>query len=172
MKIYRGIAKNNPMLELEVDIHYFKDYVEAASILDLNDPAFYDFEMDVLEACEIHDFKLEDSYKSNDPNSMSLYYIYVKTNEEGTRLKIFLKIRISDHNPPSWKVGDTEVVTYNDRDKAYMANQAKEYAEKHFKQPRGYRIRRINIVFNDEFYTSYGDALIAIEDELDRFDPE
>lgn len=172
MKIYRRINNNREsMLELEVDIRYFRDNIEADSILDISDPAFMDFEEDVLSACELHDFQLEDSYQSNDATSMSLYYIYVKLTPEGNKLKVFLKIRVSDH-VPSARYVDGKLVSYDRRDKAYTDDQARQYAKEHFNQPRGYRARRINIVFNDDNYQSYEAALQAIEERLDEFDPE
>lgn len=159
------------MLELEVEVTYFRDAVEAASILDINDPAFLDFEADIMTACELHDFELEDSYQSDDENSVSQYYVYVKTSPDGAKLKVFLKIRISDHIPPAREENST-LLTYDERDSKYTKQRAKEYAESHFNQPRGYRVRRINIIFNDDNYTSYEKALQAIESKLDEFDPE
>lgn len=169
--VYVSRRNNTSMLELEVDVIYFRDTVEASSILDINDPAFLDFEADIMSACELHDFELEDSYQSDDENSISQYYIYVKTDEDGSKLKVFLKIRISDHIPPM-RAEHGELLTYDERDSKYTKQKAKEYAEMHFNQPRGYRIRRINIIFNDDNYTSYEKALQAIESKLDEFDPE
>lgn len=165
--IYNNRSNDDRMLELEIEVNYFRDVISASSILDINDPAFLDFEADILEACEIHDFKLVDSYQSNDASSISQYYIFVKTNEDGSKLKVFLKLRISDHIPSS-----RDSMSYDERDSRYVKQKAKEYAQEHFNQPRGYRARRINIVFNDDNYTSYEKALQAIESKLDEFDPE
>lgn len=174
MKRLVYVSKRNrksSMLELCVEVEYFRDAVEAASILNLTDPAFLDFEADILTACEIHDFELDDSYQSNEDNSVSQYYVYVKTTDDGSKLKVFLKIRISDHIPPDREI-DGEMTTYDERDSKYVKQKAKDYAMTHFNQPRGYRARRINIIFNDDNYTSYEQALRAIESKLDEFDPE
>ena len=167
--IYRSINYPTELLELDVYIELKENYVEASSILDINDPAFKDFEINVLSACELHDFELEDSYASDNKDSISQYYIYVKTNRDGTKLKVLLKIRVSDHVLDDRKLNG-KLVTYNKRDLKYMNDQAKEYASKHFNQSRGYRARHLNIVFNDDLFTSYEDALRAIEESLDDFD--
>lgn len=161
---------NSNELNLDVTVHFYKDNVSAASILDINDPAFQDFELDILEACDIHDFELIDDKKSSVKGSASHYYTFIKTNQDGTKLKIYLKIRISDH-----EIGDDSrrsIPNYAKRDQDFVNRRAKEYAKENFNQPRGYRARRIDIVFNDENYTSYESALRAIEDKLDDFDPE
>lgn len=157
-------------LTLDIQVYYYRTDIEGASILDVTDPAFQAFELDVLEACDIHDFQLIEDYSSPVKGSISHYYKYIKTNKEGTKLEVFLKIRVSDHaidNDISRNISN-----YAKRDQDYINKEAKKYAQEHFNQPRGYRGRRIDIVFNDDNYTSYEAALRAIEDKLDQFDPE
>jgi len=168
--MYDSIYNNSTLLELEVDVNLYDESSEIASstkFYDSMDTAFYSFEEDLLNACEIHEFELEDCYSSNNPNSDSLYYILTKTNEEGTKLKIFLKIRISDHT-----VSDRPGSKYVDRDAKYVKDQAQKLAMERYNQKRGWRARRIDIVFDDDHYTSYEQALRAIENRLDEFDPE
>lgn len=160
---------NTDFLEIAVDIFYSKP-VEASSILDLNDSAFYDFEANLLTACEIHDFELEDSYQSNRKDSSSLYYIYTKTNEEGTKLRVFLKIRVSDHEVPDNLASRGS--TYKQRDIKHIKEEASKLAREKYNQKRGYVGRRLDIVFDDNHYSSYEDALQDIEKLLDKFDPE
>ena len=167
--IYRSVNYPTELLELDVCVNLVDSSVEASSILDIDDPAFRDFEINILSACELHDFELEDSYASNSQDSISQYYIYVKTNEEGTKLKILLKIRVSDHVIPDAEI-DGKLISYNERDRRYMNQQAQQYAKEHFNQSRGYRARHLDIVFNDDKFTSYEEALRAIEDNLDDFD--
>ena len=130
-KMIVSSSNTNQELHIDVTVNFYRDYVEADSILNTKDPAFMDFEADILTACEIHDFQLQDHYTSNDTDSISQYYVYIKTNEDNTKLKVYLKI-----------------------------------------QRRGYKARRIDVVFNDEHYTSYETALRDIENKLDEFDPE
>jgi len=130
-KMIVSSSNTNQELHIDVTVNFYRDYVEADSILNTKDPAFMDFEADILTACEIHDFQLQDHYTSNDPDSISQYYVYIKTSEDNTKLKVYLKI-----------------------------------------QRRGYKARRIDVVFNDEHYTSYETALRDIENKLDEFDPE
>ena len=162
--------KRCQIIRFNIEVCFYKDDINAASILDISNPAFTSFELDVLEACDIHDFELIDQYTSNAKNSISHYYTYVKTNEDGTKLKIYLKIRISDHTIVNDNSRD--IASYKKRDEAHVKNKAKEYAQQHFSQPRGYRARRLDIVFNDENYTSYESALKDIEKKLDEFDVE
>lgn len=166
----RFVNRNEEILEISVVIHFYKDDIAAASVLDISDPAFQSFELDVLEAFDIHRFELIEESNSSVPGSVSHYYTFVKTNEEGTKLKVYLKLRISDH-----QIGDDNrrnIPKYAKRDQDFVNRRAREYAQENFNQPRGYRARRIDIVLNDENYTSYESALRAIEDKLDDFDPE
>lgn len=166
----RVVDRNEEILKIDIVVHFYKDDIAAASVLNVSDPAFQSFELDVLEAFDIHRFELIEESKSSVPGSVSHYYIFVKTNEEGTRLKVYLKLRISDH-----QIGVDDrrnIPKYAKRDQDLVNKRAREYAQENFNQPRGYRARRIDIVFNDENYTSYESALRAIEDKLDDFDPE
>lgn len=170
-KMIVSSSNTNQELHIDVTVNFYRDYVEADSILNTKDPAFMDFEADILTACEIHDFQLQDHYTSNDPDSISQYYVYIKTNEDNTKLKVYLKIRISDHVPED-KVIDDKLTSYAQRDAKYVKEKASRYAQENFNQRRGYRARRIDVVFNDEHYTSYETALRDIENKLDEFDPE
>ena len=163
--------QNTELLELEVEISYINEAINSSTILDLKDSRFYDFESEVLAACEIRDFVLEDSYQSNREGSVSQYYIFTKTNPEGTKLRVFLKIRISDHEAPGREIGG-KFTTQKKLATENLHKISKEYAESNYNQHRGYKARLIDIVLNDEHFTSYEQALQEIEDRLDEFDPE
>lgn len=169
--VYRNDDNSTEVLELDIFVELAEDAVLGKSILDVDDPAFVDFEINIMSACDIHDFELIDEYASNNPNSLSKYYVYEKTNEEGTKLKVLLKIRVSDHTIPDRKASG-KLTTYTKRDQRYMNHEAKKLATEKYGQSRGYRARHLNIVFNDENFTSYEAALRAIEGSLDDFDPE
>lgn len=169
--IHRSVNYNEQMIEFDIFVELDPRDIKGASMMDLNDPAFYDFESNILNVCEMHDFELEDSYESSSPDSISQYYVYVKTNPEGTRLKVYLRIRVSDHVVPD-RIERGKISTHKQRSKKFTNDQAREYAQEKFNQARGYRARDINIVMNDEFYTSYESALRDIEKSLDEFDPE
>ena len=156
--------------EIDITVHFYKDDIAAASVLDSTNSDFRCFELDILEVCDMHDFELVDEKQSSTKDSASHYYTFVKLNEEGTRLIVYLKLRISDHTIDD--DASRSIPQYAKRDQDFVNKLAKKYAEEHFGQPRGYRARRIDIVFNDEAYTSYESALRAIEEDLDRFDPE
>lgn len=161
--------KSTELLELDVDIHTYSDVVSAASILDLNDSEFFAFESDILENCEMRGYQLEDSYQSDIESSVSQYYIYSKTNEDGTRLRVLVKIRVSDHELPDRQFNGRTVpsgkLAYD-----HVHERARELAKARFNQTSGYRPRSIDIIFDDEHFTSYEDALRQIEAKLDEFD--
>lgn len=156
------------ILTLNIEVIFYKDDIAAASVLDIANPDFQAFELDLLEMCEIYDFELVEDHASSNKDSLSHYYTYIRTNKDGTKLKVYLKIRISDHAIDDDSSRD--IASYKKRDEAYVKNKAKEYAETHFSQPRGYRARRIDVIFNDQNYASYEQALRAIEKKLDEFD--
>ena len=150
--------KLTELLELEVDVYMCSDPVSAASVLDLNDSEFFAFESDILENCEMRGYQLEDSYQ-----------IYSKTNEDGTRLRVLVKIRVSDHESPDRQFKGRTVpsgrLAYD-----HVHERARELAKARFNQTSGYRPRFIDIVFDDEHFNSYEDALRQIEAKLDEFD--
>jgi len=159
------------LLEINVAILYDIVPVEGSTILDINDSEFFDFEQNLLLVLAVHDFELEDSYESNRPNSSSRYYILTKTNEAGTRLRVFVKLRVSDHTVDS-RYKDGKMITHKKRDVEHIKKEARKLAYNKYGQTRGYAPRRIDIVFDDEHYKSYEKALQAIEKQLEEFDPE
>ena len=85
-------------VEIEVNMYRSRDdLAEAASVLDSNDLEFFDFEGSLLAVLAMHDFELEDAYQHNKPNRVIQYYILSKTNSEGTRLRMFVKLQVSEH---------------------------------------------------------------------------
>lgn len=70
-------------------MYYYRTDIEGASILDATDPAFQAFELDVLEACDIHDFQFIEDYSSPIKGSISRYYKYTKTDRKALSLKSF-----------------------------------------------------------------------------------
>ena len=168
--IHRSVNYNELLLELEIEVNV-ESSINCSSILDVNDPAFFDFESSILGAFELHDFELIDSYKSEYPDSLSQYYVYAKTNSEGTKLKIFLKVRVSDHIVPDRLIRG-ELSKHKDKDLSYTYQEAKNYASDKYNQKRGFKARPLDIIFNDDHYISYEQALRAVEDKLDEFDSE
>lgn len=159
------------LLEIDVAILYDIVPIEGNTILDLNDSEFFDFEQNLLLVLAVHDFELEDSYESNRPNSLSRYYILTKTNAEGTRLRVFVKLRVSDH-AVDVRYKDGKLITHKKRDIEHIKKEAQKLAYTKYGQTRGYAPRRIDIIFDDEHYKSYEKALQAIEKQLEEFDPE
>lgn len=162
--------ENTELFEIDIFVHYIEDRVHSNSILDVHDSEFADFEGSLLDILDMYDYNLEDAYVSN-KNTNSRYYILTKTNEGGTRLRVFVKLRVSDHEVPD-RVKYGQLDKYKQRDRDYINKEAKQFAEQQYGQIRGYRPRRIEIIFNDEHYTSYEQALRAIQEALDQFDAD
>ena len=83
--IYSNTKTEELLLDLDVEVVVSGTILSSEEIpYDFQDSAFYAFESDILNACEIHGFELQDSYASNRNGSNSQYYVYIKTNEDGT----------------------------------------------------------------------------------------
>ena len=159
------------LLKLSVEVIFDKEEIAASSILDINDSAYFDFKEAILMACGLRDFELVESYQSDIDNSISQYYIYTKTDPEGVKLKIIVEIRISDHPAPGRDIHG-QFVSQQELRNNYLKQKAKRIAEEKYGQKRGFKWRAIDIIFNDDHFTSYEDALREIENRLDEFDPE
>lgn len=162
---------NTDFLEINISVIYDIVPVEGSTILDLADTEFFDFEQNLLLILDTHDFELEDAYDSNRSDSVSKYYILTKTNEEGTRLRVFVKLRVSDHAVDVRYV-DGKPLTHKRRDIEHIKKEAQKLAYEKYGQTRGYAPRRLDIIFDDKHYQSYEKALQAVEKQLEEFDPE
>lgn len=161
---------NSEMMKLTIEVVFEREEVAASTILDINDSRYFDFEHAILMACELRDFELIESYRSDSENSVSQYYIYTKTDPNGVKLKLLVEIRISDHTAPGRRIRGKNVSQEKLRNE-FLKGKAKEIAQDKFNQTRGFRWRPIDIVFDDDHFTSYEQALREIEDRLDEFDP-
>ena len=163
--------ENTDFLEIEIDVTYSLVTLQCSSLMDINDPEFHEFEDSLLDILDMHDFNLEDAYQSDRKSSISQYYILTKTNEEGTRLRVFVKLRVSDHVVGT-KTFRGKETTYRQRDDKYIHDEARQFAKDHFNQSRGYKPRHIEIILDGEHCSSYEEALTRIETRLEEFDPE
>lgn len=162
---------NTDLLEIDVTVLYDIVPIKGNTILDINDSEFFDFEQNLLLVLSVHDFELEDAYESNRSDSSSRYYILTKSNKAGTKLRVFVKLRVSDHSVDArYKNGN--LITHKKRDIEHIKKEAQKLAYTKYGQTRGYAPRRIDIIFDDEHYRSYEKALQAIEKQLEEFDPE
>lgn len=104
--------KNSKLMKLEIKVSYDSEYVRTGSILNIHDNEFFDFESAILSDFELRDFVLEGSYESNRADSVSQYYIYSKTNEEGTNLNVLIELRIFDRDTHDIIVNGTKYQIY------------------------------------------------------------
>lgn len=161
---------NTELLTIDIEVVRGSSVVNGSINLDRYDPDFDYFETNMMLAFDVRDFDLEDAYESNVKGSSSKYYIYTKIDPVGQRLKVFVKLRISDHVAPDRKKNG-ERISQKELSVDHVKEEAAKYAREHFNQRRGYKPRLIDIIFDDEHFTSYEKALCEIEDRLDEFDP-
>lgn len=172
MKRYISSKYNlSELYEFNIDIVESNSEVSAESILDTASPEYFDFETSVLDIFEMHEFNLEDAYQSNNDNSVSQYYIYTKLTDDGTKLRILVKLRISDHDVPD-RTFRSGTASGRQLAESHTKHLAENIAKTKYNQSRGYRPRTLDIIFDDNHFVSYESALRYLEDRLDEIDPE
>lgn len=167
-RLYRSSQSDDSLLEIDICVYQSEEAIENGSIMNVDKCKFHDFEADILDMFEQRDYELEDEFGSPVKGSNSHYYIYTKV-ENGVKLKVLVKLRLSDHCIPDRFIRGKQV-SQKDSSAKYTKELAKSIAKDKYNQTRGYRSRNIDIVFNDKHYTSYEDALRDIEASLDEFD--
>lgn len=157
------------VLRLDVEVVGNFGILNASSIMDKNSTEFQEFEMSIMLMLDQYGFELKDSHESNVLGSQSMYYTYAKV-ENNVDLKVVLVLRISDH-----PLSDTITKTGNTKKSGkqkfleYAKSEAKKIADE-YAQKRGYKIRPVMIIFDDNNYSSYELALNDIQNKIEEFD--
>ena len=143
---------------------------ESPSILssiDIDSSEFNSFETEVFGAFLLHGYELESCHDHESDSGHSYYYVYTKV-ENDIKLKMIVELRLSDH-PANDRMIKGKLVPNKKSAEAHLKKLAQELATK-YGQTRGYRYRRIDIIFDDNHYTSYEEALREIENKLDSYE--
>ena len=141
----------------------YKDLCQEAIDRDIGD--LDEFLINMLGAFDSYDYELYDEHKSNRKNSDSIYYVFIKKEDEKT-LKVLVEVRLSDHELPD-RTKNGEYVTGTQLANKYLNDEAKKLANS-FGKSKGYKKRFINLVMNGIHYNNYEEALQTIEDSLER----
>ncbi len=158
------IMKKNVFLFI-VDVIVDVEIIEASFVYDPDSAEFRDFEDDILDAFDLRGYELEDEMYSDRNGSKSRYYMFTKVvNNE--ILEVLVKLRVSDHMPDD-RIRRGQTIKQKDLSKKFAKDYADKLIERHYPNTKKYKIRNINILFNDVNYQSYDEALNAITDKLD-----
>lgn len=151
-------------LNFKIDIYgiSYKDLCQESIDRDVGD--LDEFLINMLGAFDSYDFELHEEHKSDRTDSTSLYYTFIKTENEHKVLKAFVEVRLSDHEAPDRTIHG-EYVTSTQMAKRYLNKRVKELS-KTFTLANGYKKRFVNLVMNGIHYNDYNDALDKIEDIL------
>lgn len=154
---------------LIVDVYIDAEVIESAFKFDPDSGEFRDFEDDILDALEVRGYELQDEMYSNRNSSKSRYYMYTKV-QNNQLLEILLKIRVSDH-PMVDRVNRGQLRQGSDLSDQFSKHYAEDLIQNMYPESKKVKIKNIDIVFDNQHYQSYDDALNAILDRVDRIKP-
>lgn len=134
------------------------------TILNYSDSAFKDFETNIYEFITSEGFELiEEQHKPDN----SHYYIY-EYSQDNKKLMLRVRLRLSDHY-----ADDREIhgISYNSKELSEhnLHKETKQAAKAKYGNRAHYASDVVNIVFNNENYTDYEEARVAIETQILKF---
>lgn len=162
--------KNKTIFEYEWDIEISprESSVTASSILDTQSNEYREFIEGLIDNFAEWGYELyndpEYTHQSN-RGSESWYYTFVKV-EDYVEIRVVVNVRISDHVNK-----DGKNYTADDRRSKYVGRISDELADEFEVKPRPMRVP-INIVFDDNHFTSYTRALFDLYDHLKEIESD
>lgn len=129
----------------------------ATSILDTKSDEFSSFEGSMVRMLEDANYLLHKQYDSNEPGSISKYYEFLKLTDD-LKVKLLVSIRISDHKVPDKKVKGKRMKARALRQKYLREKRIPEIMEEFKLQERPLDVD-VNIIFNNQHFVSYYEAL-------------
>ena len=152
------------IIEIEWDIEIFpKEDISASTILDTRSNEYQSFIKGMVMSFEDSGYELYNdptyTHQSN-KGSDSWYYTFLRI-ENGTEIRVIVNVRVSDHANPDKPWG-----TADERRNRYVSRIRDELAKEYEVKKKPMRVP-VDIIFNDENYTSYTDALFGIYDKLE-----
>ena len=148
--------------EWDIEIEPREETVVAGSILDTQSNEYQSFIEGMIDNFAEWGYELyndpEYTHKSN-KGSDSWYYTFIKV-EDLVEIRIVVNVRISDHANK-----DTRRSTADERRSRYVDKISDELASEFGSSPRPMRVP-INIIFDDNHFTSYSGALFQLYDNL------
>lgn len=154
--------------EWDIDICPQTSSIASSTILDTRSNEYQSFIEGLIDNFETYGYELyndpEYTHRSNF-GSDSWYYTFLKV-EDYVEIRIVVNVRISDHDNV-----DRLHRTAAQRRSSYVNKIGDELADEFKTNPKPLKVP-INIVFNDNNFTSYTQALFAVHDQLEDIEKD
>ena len=128
------------------------------SILNTQSEEYESFIDSITMMMEDSGFYNIDEHNSNQTGSNSMYYTYLRLDDNGESTQVVIYIRISDHKVPNREVRGKNT-TSKQRVKDYLDNTLSTQIMQDFKSPTKPLMVPVDIIFDDNHFMSYTDAL-------------
>lgn len=162
MKRWKHSQKEIIEIELDIDISP-KEIIQSSSILDTKSNEYQSFIKGMVMAFEDAGYELYNdptyTHQSNQ-GSQSWYYTFLRI-EDYVEIRIVVNVRISDHFNKDRPWG-----TANERRQKYTTKVRDQLEQEYQVSKKPMRVP-VEIIFDDDNYDSYTDALFAIHDKID-----
>lgn len=163
MKRWAHSVKDVIEIEWDIDIFPKSNEIQSSTILNTKSNEYQAFIEGMVTAFDDAGYELynDPSYThQSNKGSDSWYYTFLKI-ENQVEIRVVVNIRISDHYNPDKPWGTAEQL----RQKYTM--KVRDALEQEYQvKPKPMKVP-VNIIFNDDNYTSYMDALFGIRDKID-----
>lgn len=149
--------------EWDIDIYPQDPNVLGSSILQTKSNEYPSFVKGMVMAFEDHGYELynDPSYThQSNQGSDSWYYTFLRV-EEYVEIRVVVNVRISDHLNPDKPWG-----TATERRQKYVTK-VRDTLEQEYQVAKKPMRVPIEIIFNDDNFTSYYEALFEIKDKLE-----
>lgn len=141
----------------------------SESILNTRSEEFNSFIKSITRMLETSGYVLNNYHGSNQVNSNSLYYEFLKFDEDVVRVKLIIFIRISDHKAPD-RVVHNKNTHANQRRQGYQDDIRVPQIMKDFKTSERPMSVDVDIIFDDNHFICYEDALQYIHKVIGKLD--
>lgn len=150
--------KKTIVIHWDIDITPQDEAVySASSILNTKSDEFSSFEGSMIRMLEDADYLLHKQYDSNNIGSISKYYEFLKFTSD-LKVKLLVAIRISDHKVPDKDVKGKRRKAQYIRRKYLREKRIPEIMDEFNLKERPIDVD-VDIVFNDQHFVSYYEAL-------------
>lgn len=149
--------------EWTIEIYPKDESIQSSTILDTQSNEYQSFIRGMVVAFKDAGYDLyndpEYTHESN-KGSQSWYYTFLRV-ENLVEIRVVVNVRVSDHSNKDKPWG-----TAKELREAYVDKMGDALAAEYETAPRPLKVP-VEIVFNDDGYTSYTRALFAVRDQID-----
>ena len=163
-------VKPRTIIELTWDIDIFpqEEIITSATILDTKSNEYQSFIQSMVMQFMDYGYELYNdpdyTHESNN-GSKSWYYTFLKI-ENQVEIRVVVNVRVSDHPNKDKPWGSAR-----DRRNKYVDKSSDKLAAEYKSNPKPMRIP-VDIIFNDDNYTSYYGAMFALHDQLENLEEQ